>query len=353
MRVMVLGDARQAHMVRWCSALLRAGATVRAFSMEEPLAGFDCAVEALPRSGPGFLRPRAALPALRRLAQDFEPDVVTALFVPDYGLLGALYARGARAPRPRLAVAALGSDLLRNAWRTPFHLARARWVLARADAVVVDADMLGAAARRLGVAAAKIRRLHWLPDLSRFAFRAERADGAPVVVSTRQLAPLYDVRTLVAAMREVEAKRPSVRLVVAGEGPERAALERASLGLGARFTGRLDAHSLAALLGEATVYVSTSRSDSTSVSLLEAMAAGAFPVVTDIEGNREWVTVGTSGLLFPPGDAHELARQVLRALDDPLLRTQVTHFNRRRLEGLTPFEEGVRELIHTFAYANA
>src|SRR4029079_13645664 len=76
----------------------------------------------------------------------------------------------------------------------------------------------------------------------------------------------------------------------------------------------------------AEVYVSASRSDSTSQSLLEAMAAGALPVVSDIPGNREWVTDGERanagdrrglvGLaqLFAPGDAQGLADAVERAL---------------------------------------
>lgn len=60
------------------------------------------------------------------------------------------------------------------------------------------------------------------------------------------------------------------------------------------------------------MYLSASRSDSTSLSLLEAMASGAVPVVGDIEGNREWIEDGAGGRLFTCGDAADLAlEQVL------------------------------------------
>jgi len=85
---------------------------------------------------------------------------------------------------------------------------------------------------------------------------------------------------------------------------------------------------MASWLARAEVYVSASHSDSTSQSLLEAMAAGALPVVSDIEGNREWVgygepadegdrrtLVGIAGM-FPPGDAGALATAIEHALAD-------------------------------------
>ncbi len=65
------------------------------------------------------------------------------------------------------------------------------------------------------------------------------------------------------------------------------------------------------------VYVSLSRSDSTSQSLLEAMASGLFPIATDIEGNREWITHRREGYLVPAGDADATACAIAEAWNDP------------------------------------
>jgi glycosyltransferase involved in cell wall biosynthesis len=68
------------------------------------------------------------------------------------------------------------------------------------------------------------------------------------------------------------------------------------------------------LLAKTDIYVSTSLYDGTSVSLLEALASGAFPVVTDIPSNREWITDGDNGFLVPIDEAGILASRILDAI---------------------------------------
>jgi len=120
--------------------------------------------------------------------------------------------------------------------------------------------------------------------------------------------------------------------VIVGDGSSRPGLER----LAARrlppgrfaFVGRLESDALTALVARAEIYLSASRSDSTSLSLLEAMAAGALPVVSDLEGNREWVAEGDGARLFPVGDAPALAVALDRALGDPAWMTAARRRNR-------------------------
>ena len=81
--------------------------------------------------------------------------------------------------------------------------------------------------------------------------------------------------------------------------------------------GFVDAARLFELYRGGDVYVSLSRSDSTSQSLLEAMAVGLFPIVSDIEGNREWVTHRRQGYLVPAGDADATACAIAEAWKDP------------------------------------
>ncbi|MBI1795670.1 MAG: glycosyltransferase family 4 protein [Candidatus Eisenbacteria bacterium] len=130
---------------------------------------------------------------------------------------------------------------------------------------------------------------------------------------------VYDLETVIAGVAPVLRARPAARLVIAGGGSRTAALERlaaATLPEGRwRFIGLLGPEALAEWLARAEVYVSASRSDSTSLSLLEAMAAGALPVVSDIEGNREWVGEGDGARLFAPGVPAALAAALARALD--------------------------------------
>jgi glycosyltransferase involved in cell wall biosynthesis len=81
-----------------------------------------------------------------------------------------------------------------------------------------------------------------------------------------------------------------------------------------RFIGRVSHDSMSGLLGQSDIYVSTSLSDGTSVSLLEAMAAGAFPVVTDIPANLEWIRDGENGFLVPVNEEGLLAKRIVGAI---------------------------------------
>jgi len=86
---------------------------------------------------------------------------------------------------------------------------------------------------------------------------------------------------------------------------------------------------MAGLLAEADIFVSTSLYDGTSVSLLEAMACGTFPIVTDIASNREWILDGETGSLFSGGDEILLAKKILEAIRTPELLKKSIAKNRK------------------------
>jgi glycosyltransferase involved in cell wall biosynthesis len=118
--------------------------------------------------------------------------------------------------------------------------------------------------------------------------------------------------------------------------------------LGVQFPGWLSQPQLDRELEAAHVYVSTSKSDSTSVSLLEAMAAGSFPVVSDLPANREWVTDGDTALLFPPGDAAALADRLQRAASDPALRARAATANRTTVRERATWESNMASVEALF-----
>jgi glycosyltransferase involved in cell wall biosynthesis len=312
MKIATLSNATVVHTRRWVEHLRARGHDVRLWSLEPGPAALEA--RALPNAPlPGFLRYPLAVPALRRELRTFGPDLVDAHYVPNYGLIGAL--AGARP----LSVAAWGSDLLVAGRRDPLQRARARFVLRRADLVLADADNLANAALALGARRETVRAIPWGVDRGRFAPSARRDPG--LLFSTRMHEPVYDIPTLLRAAAGVLARHPHTFLAVAGDGSRLAEHERLATALLPpgrwRFLGRLGPGELAEWLGRADVYLSASLSDSTSLSLLEAMSAGAVPVVSDIEGNREWVADGEGARLFACGDAAGLERALEFVLADP------------------------------------
>jgi glycosyltransferase involved in cell wall biosynthesis len=114
---------------------------------------------------------------------------------------------------------------------------------------------------------------------------------------------------------------PRLRVLCAGEGAARAALEarRAALGLDdtVRFLGRVD--DIATLLAAADLMVMPSHQEGLGVAALEAMAAGVPVIASRVGGLPEAVQDGETGILVPPGDAAALALAIARLAADRTL----------------------------------
>lgn len=227
----------------------------------------------------------------------------------------AVRAAGGRVP---VVVTLWGSDVLTLPARSPLHRGMVRHTLRRASAWTADAQvLLQAAAALVGDAAEAPRERAWIPLGIDRPPAAEGVARERRILSCRLHKPLYRIDAIVEAFARLPAAGADWVLEVAADGPERAALERraAALGLGARieFSGLLAPAALARAYRRSAVFVSVPVSDGTSVSLLEAMAAGCLPVLSDLPANREWVQDGRNGLLV--GDLERLPEVLTRAID--------------------------------------
>lgn len=150
------------------------------------------------------------------------------------------------------------------------------------------------------------------------------ADSRPHVLFLGRLERRKGLEQLLRAFAILKATRPDVRLLVAGDGPERSRCE--SL-LGARvradvtFLGRVDEDHKRRLLRSCDVFVAPNLGgESFGIVLVEALAAGRAVVASDLPGFRSVVTDGVTGRLVPPADPPALAAAVGALLDNPALR---------------------------------
>ena len=136
----------------------------------------------------------------------------------------------------------------------------------------------------------------------------------PLVVYLGALSPEKNVGLAVDAV----ATLPGVHLLVAGDGPERASLERqseAAVTGRVLFTGALDTPRQA--LAAADVVVLPSHTEGLPGVAIEAGLSGRPVVATDVGWVRDIVVDGSTGLVVPPGSRDALASALRRALDDP------------------------------------
>ncbi|MEM7049882.1 MAG: glycosyltransferase [Acidobacteriota bacterium] len=141
----------------------------------------------------------------------------------------------------------------------------------------------------------------------------------PVVLVPSRLHPMKGHVDLIAAHRRVQRKVPEIRLILAGDGPERSALEAAVAAAGCgdsiHFLGHRD--DLPALLAEADVVCLPSHREGLPAALLEAYAAARPVVATAVGGVPEALTDGREGRLVPPRDPEALADALSELLRAP------------------------------------
>jgi len=277
--------------------------------------------------GLGGLNPRSIartlLPLLRDVRKRFAFDVIDAeFFFPD----GPAAVRLGRALGVPVSIKARGADI--HHWgRQRFTAGQVREAGLAADGMLAVSAALKADMVTLGLPDARIRVHYTGVDLDRFRpspdrDAAKRALGVagPLLLSVGALIPRKGHELAIAAMRDL----PDATLMIAGHGPERAALEAlvAQHGLNERVTllGSQPHDALPALAAAADVGVLVSASEGLANAWVEALACGAPIVIADVGGARELVDRLEAGRLVAREPAAIAAgvREVLAAGYDPL-----------------------------------
>jgi glycogen(starch) synthase len=136
-----------------------------------------------------------------------------------------------------------------------------------------------------------------------------------------------------------QARLGDYDLLIAGDGPEKAALERRARdrGLGDRvvFTGRVDRVQAVALFKGCAFFALPSRMEPFGIVNLEAMAAGKAVVASRVGGVPEVVLDGETGVLVPGENVSALAAELRRMATDDVLRERLGEAGRRRVEDFT------------------
>ena len=153
-----------------------------------------------------------------------------------------------------------------------------------------------------------------------------------------RLEAVKDFLALARAFGRMAALRPQlkdrVRLVLIGDGAQRAAIEQALTAAGVRELAWLPGFrdDVPDLFRQLDLFVLPSLREGVSNTALEAMATGLPVVATNVGGNPEVVVPNETGMLVPSGDPEALAHALIRYADNPLLTTLHGNAARTRVE---------------------
>lgn len=171
------------------------------------------------------------------------------------------------------------------------------------------------------------------------------APEAPVVLVAARLEPQKGHRVLLDAWPAVLGVFPRARLVLLGEGGERAALEHQAARLGIDTTVTFAGYqaNVPEWLALADFTVLPSFFEGLPLAALESLAAGRPVVATAVDGTTEVVLDQATGLLVPPGATAPLAAAICRLLAAPDFARELGRAGRQRVERLFSEERQVEE----------
>ena len=279
---------------------------------------------------PVAMHGEADLPAVARLARRMKavrPDVVHAHTSHAHALAG-LATRFAGRPivvvSRRVDFSIYRHSFLRmNGWKYRHGLDRIVCVSAAVrDVLASDGlDPARLAVVRSAVDPTRVRCAAPVDVRARLGLPAE----ARVVLAVGALVEHKGHRHLVDALPALVLRAPSVRVVIAGEGPLRADLETQARSLGVAkalvLAGQID--DLPGWFQGVDAFVMPSVEEGLGTSVLDALAAGLPVVASRAGGLPEMIEDGTGGILVAPGDATALAEALARVLEDAALAARL------------------------------
>jgi glycosyltransferase involved in cell wall biosynthesis len=180
-------------------------------------------------------------------------------------------------------------------------------------------------------------------------------DFTQVAVYTGRLSEEKGLDVLLHAWRLVGERLPKANLLLLGEGGEFRNVEPELRSLAARLGLEKTVHFCGHVpnptdyLLASNLFVLPTRTEGMSNSLVEAMAAGAAIVTTDIPANRELIESGIEGLLVPPGNDKALAAAIVRVLSSPELAHRLGRSAREKAEGELGLDRMVSRYLQLYS----
>lgn len=231
----------------------------------------------------------------KKIVEKIEPKFLNAHYLSSYGVIAALIKRSNRGLK--LIQSTWGSDVLVTPYENSIKRNIAAFGLSQADLITSDSYFMSD----------KISELCANEKIETFAFGLDEVDmnsqsekDENLLFSNRALSENYNIDKIIKWFAGL--KNDKLRLIIANDGDLKNELQDLAKRLGVleqiSFVGFLNKEEQDDLYKKAAYYISIPSSDSTAVSLLEAMSFGCYPIVSNLPANREWIIDECNGSFF-------------------------------------------------------
>ncbi|MBI5284914.1 MAG: glycosyltransferase [Chloroflexi bacterium] len=318
MRVVYLADAPYVHTRRWVRHFVERGVEAHVISfrpaeIEGATVHYVDGFESI-----GKARYVVHARRVRALIARLQPDLLHALHLTSYGFLAGLSGF-----QPSI-VSVWGTDVLEAPELTPLHRWITRHALARASAITATGLRLAEATLPYTPQGKPVSVIPYGVDLDAFQSAQREVRPHMTIGSVGRLSPEKGFEHLLRAVAQLRDAGVTVDVVLAGDGPSRAALEQLAADLAIRgrvqFLGEVAHEDVPAVLQRLDLFAMPSTWEGFGVSAIEASAMELPVVASDIHGIPDVVIDGETGVLVRAGSAPALAGAIARLAGDAELR---------------------------------
>lgn len=204
----------------------------------------------------------------------------------------------------RVIVSAWGSDILVGPEKSLILKKMVQYVLKRAYFITSDSEYMSKKIIELGGNESKVYTFPMGVEDSLLNYKRDynNSDKVLRIISNRRLEDIYNIDIVIRGFAKALKINENLHLTIAASGSKADYLKSLSKELNisdrVEFTGRYKPEDIGPMLSKSDIFISVPKSDSTSVSLLEAMCCGLFPIVCDLPANKEWVTDRDNGYVI-------------------------------------------------------
>jgi len=340
-RILFLGETYRADAITWINGLREFG-------------DFEIVTWELETSSNGVNRVKRlfelskAILTIKSTVKKFNADMVIAERTTSYGFLAAI-----SGIKP-MAVAQQGiTDLWPH--NSPLYIFKKMlqdYAFKKADLIHAWGNVMANHMKESKVDMSKVMILPKGINLDLFEFN-DTADN-PIInaIVTRALQPEYKHDVILKAFAIIKQRNIQFRLTIIGDGIESKKLKLLAKELDIEnevdFVGRIDNNDIPKFLKQANFYISMPITEGVSASLFEAMACGCFPIVSDLHGNRSWITEKVNGILVPSENHTKLAEELEWAFNNRNITKSAVTQNRKFVEENANYKTNMKKIADTY-----
>jgi len=344
-KYIILGNAQSVHVVKWVKELVKyfdiyvissttTHKDIRAIVPEKNV--FDLDIPAKEDGGNvGLIK---KIFKVKRLIKKVDPDFVNPHYITSHGFLIALIKKFS-SYRFKLIQSAWGSDILVTPFKSSLYYNITKFCLNAANLATSDSEYMTKVINDISPVKTStfIFGIDRLPDI-----KPEDKDEN-VFYSNRMLSENYNIDEVIRLFQKISNVNKDARLIISHDGPKRRELEQLIKELQiedkVKFEGFVSLADQISFYKKSQFYISIPASDSTSVSLIEAMAFGCIPIVSDIPANREWIVDGVNGIFYTYKINFSIIRETLK------IKKSIFEKNRGIVRKRAIFPESVQKFV--------